>query len=69
MNKLSKKETLVLTEILEQLQELAEFITDDQLDTAISDLSDFVSTHNTEQTNKAPAKIERVLSNAEDGWK
>jgi hypothetical protein len=55
MNRLPEKETQVLTDILEELQEVSEFISDEQLDTAISNLAEFVSTHGTHQTNKKAA--------------
>ena len=55
MKTLSEKETKVLTDILEQLKEVADFITDEQLDTAISDLAEFVSNHGTQQTKAANA--------------
>lgn len=42
MNTLPEKETHLLTDILERLQEVAEFITDEQLETAVSDLAEFV---------------------------
>ena len=42
MNTLPEKETQLLTDILEQLQEIADFITDEQLETAVSDLAEFV---------------------------
>jgi hypothetical protein len=42
MNTLPEKETHLLTDILEQLQEVADFITDEQLNIAVSDLAEFV---------------------------
>jgi hypothetical protein len=42
MNTLAEKETQLLNDILGQLQEVVDFITDEQLNTAVSDLAEFV---------------------------
>jgi hypothetical protein len=52
MKTLPEKETQLLTDILEQLQEVANFVSDDQLETAVSNLSEFVSVYGTEKINK-----------------
>jgi hypothetical protein len=55
MKTLPEKETQVLADILNELQQVADFITDEQLDTAISNLSEFVSIHGTHKTRAANA--------------
>jgi hypothetical protein len=53
MTTLPEKETQALADILDELQQVADFISDEQLDTAISDLSEFVSIHGTHKTRAA----------------